>query len=146
MLTNPILASITLIVIGLASGTGAAAGVFALITKVGILPQIADKTKTTAYVTKYETAVLAGGVGGTLFFLFPFPFILPRIFLIIAGISFGIFVGCLATALAEALNVTAIFTRRLRLHIGIPLIVLSRALGKTAGSLLYYIRSYFPNK
>ena len=122
MLTNPILASITLIVIGLASGTGAAAGVFALITKV------------------------AGGVGGTLFFLFPFPFILPGIFLIIAGISFGIFVGCLATALAEALNVTAIFTRRLRLHIGIPLIVLSMALGKTAGSLLYYIRSYFPNK
>ena len=46
MLTNPILASIALIVIGLASGTGAAAGVFALITKVGILPQIADKTKT----------------------------------------------------------------------------------------------------
>jgi hypothetical protein len=33
----------------------------------------------------------------------------------------------------------------LRLHVGIPFIVLSMALGKTAGSLLYYIRSYFPN-
>lgn len=145
MLTNPTLATIALIIIGLACGTGASAGIFALITKVGILPQIADKTKTTAYVTSYETAVLAGGVGGTIFFIFPFPIILPVASLIIAGISFGIFVGCLATSLAEALNVTAIFTRRLRLHVGIPFIVLSMALGKTAGSLLYYIRSYFPN-
>ena len=145
MLTNPIFASIALIIIGLSCGTSASAGIFALITKVGVIPQIADKTKTAAYVTKYETAVLAGGVSGTLFFIFPFPFIIPQVFLSFAGISFGIFVGCLATALAEALNVTAIFTRRLRLHVGIPFIVLSMALGKTVGSLLYYIRSYFPN-
>ena len=145
MLTNPILSNILLIVIGLACGTGVAAGVFALITKVGIIPQISEKTKTSSYVTVYESAVLAGGVSGTIFILFPISFTVPTIFLVIAGGSFGIFLGCLATSLAEALNVTAIFTRRLCLHIGIPIIVLSMALGKSLGSLLYYYKSYYPN-
>lgn len=144
MWTNSITTTLILTIIGLGSGTAVAAGVFALITKIGVLTQIAHRTKTSNYVTIYETAVLAGGVIGTLLTIFHFQMSLPIIFIGIAGLCYGIFLGCLSTALAETLDVTAIFTRRLKLHTGIPFIVLSMALGKSLGSLLYYIRFYFP--
>lgn len=144
MLTNSLLSNILLAIIGIGSGTAIAGGIFALITKIGVIAQIANKTKTTAYVTSYETAVFLGGVSGTIFTIFHFSFSLPTITLLLGGLSYGLFIGCLSTALAEALDVTAIFTRRLKLHKGIPFIVLSMALGKTLGSLIYYIRFYFP--
>lgn len=146
MWTNSIITSLILIIIGLASGTAIAAGIFALITKIGVITQIAHKTKTSNYVKVYETAVLTGGVIGTLLTIFHFQMSLPIIFIGIAGLCYGIFLGCLSTALAETLDVTAIFTRRLKLHTGLPFIVLSMALGKSLGSLIYYIRFYFPQK
>ena len=144
MWNNSIATTLILTIIGLASGTAIAAGIFALITKIGVLTQIAHRTKTSNYVTIYETAVLTGGVTGTLLTIFHFQMSLPVAFIGIAGLCYGIFLGCLSTALAETLDVTAIFTRRLKLHTGIPFIVLSMALGKSLGSLLYYIGFYFP--
>lgn len=146
MWTNPILINTLLIIIGLGSGASIAAGIFALISKIGVIPQIANKTKTAPYVRTYEMSILVGGVTGTLLTIFDFSFTLPIIFIALSGLCYGIFLGCLATALAESLNVTAIFTRRLKLHKGIPWIVLSMALGKTLGSLIYYIHFYFPKK
>ena len=146
MWTNSLITSLILIIIGLASGTAIAAGIFALITKIGVITQIAHKTKTNNYVKVYETAVLTGGVIGTLLTIFHFQMSLPIIFIGIAGLCYGIFLGCLSTALAETLDVTAIFTRRLKLHTGIPFIVLSMALGKSLGSLIYYTHYYFPKK
>lgn len=136
--------NLLLIVIGIGSGMAIAAGVFALITKVGVIPQIADVTHTAAYVTTYEMAILAGALFGNYVTIFPISLSLPTWVMGIFGIFSGIFVGCLATALAESLNVTAIFTRRLRLHTGIAWIVLSMALGKIFGSLIYFFRGYNP--
>ncbi|MBQ2744814.1 MAG: stage V sporulation protein AB [Lachnospiraceae bacterium] len=136
--------NLLLIVIGIGSGMAIAAGVFALITKVGVIPQIADVTHTAAYVTTYEMAILAGALFGNYVTIFSISLSLPTWVMGIFGIFSGIFVGCLATALAESLNVTAIFTRRLRLHTGIAWIVLSMALGKIFGSLIYFFRGYSP--
>ncbi len=133
-----------LIIIGIASGTAISAGVFALITKIDVMPRIADVTHTAAYVTTYEMAVFWGALFGNYLTVFPVSLSFPSWIMAILGIFSGIFVGCLATALAEALNVTAIFTRRLRLHTGIAWIVLSMALGKIFGSLLYFFRGYNP--
>ena len=144
MLTNSIPTTLLLTLIGLGSGAAIAAGIFSLITKIGVLTQIAHRTKTGNYVSIYETAVLFGGFIGTILTIFQFQMSLPIVFIGISGLCYGIFLGCLSTALAETLNVTAIFTRRLKLHTGIPIIVLSMALGKCLGSLLYYIRFYFP--
>lgn len=145
MWTNSIVTTVIVAVVGLGSGAAIAAGIFALITKIGVINQIAHRTSTSKYVTIYETAVLCGGVTGTLFTIFHFQFTFPIILIGIAGLCYGIFLGCLSTALAETLDVTAIFTRRLKLHTGIPIIVLSMALGKSLGSLIYYIHFYFSN-
>ena len=136
--------NLLLIIIGLGSGMAIAGGTFALITKVGIIPQIADVTKTAKYVTTYEMAVLFGAITGNYATTFPISLSLPVWAIGILGTFSGIFIGCLATALAEALNVTAVFTRRLRLHTGIAWIVLSMALGKVFGSLIYFLRNYSP--
>ena len=55
----------------------------------------------------------------------------------------GIFVGVLAMALAEVLNVMPILMRRARLNKGITWFVVSFALGKLLGSLLYFLKDGF---
>ena len=137
--------NLLLVFIGFGGGMAIAAGTFALITTIGVIPQITDVTKTAKYVTFYEMAVLGGAVVGNYLTTFPISLSLPSWILGIFGIFGGIFIGCLATALAEALNITAIFTRRLRLHTGIAWIILSMALGKVLGSLIYFLRSYAPH-
>ena len=50
------------------------------------------------------------------------------------GLFFGIFAGCLAAALAEVVNVLPVMTRRIKLKVGMPYVVLAFALGKGFGA------------
>ena len=51
----------------------------------------------------------------------------------------GMFVGCIAIAIAEMLNTIPIFLRRISLGKGAGILILSIALGKVLGSFLYYV-------
>ncbi|MDE6208598.1 MAG: stage V sporulation protein AB [Lachnospiraceae bacterium] len=134
---------ILLVILGALAGFGVSAAVFALITSIGIVPRLADKTHTGKYVRLYECAILLGGGLGNAFFIYAPVFSLPVFVIGIAGLFFGIYVGCLATALAEALNVTAVFSRRLKLHKGLGIVILFFALGKCVGSLAYFFMDFF---
>ena len=57
---------------------------------------------------------------------------------ILFGVFAGIFVGCWAMALAEILNVFPIFVRRVKLVKCIPYIILSIAIGKGIGAVVYF--------
>jgi len=135
---------IILTLIGIGCGTAVAAGLFALISALTLIPRIANFSHTSEYVTTYEMVILAGGIAGNVATTLSFSWSLPTWVMGIFGLFGGIFIGCLAMSLAEALNVTAIFTRRLRLHTGIQWIILSMAIGKICGSLIYFIRGYNP--
>ncbi len=128
--------------IGIVSGFVIAGGVFALITALGILNRMADKTHTASHVGKYELAVAYGGIIGTVVQMFELRIPIGVIGSGLVALAMGTFVGCLATALAESLNVTAVFTRRIRLKKGIGVIVLVAALGKMCGSLVYFIQQW----
>ncbi len=134
--------NLLLIFIGIIGGATVAAGTFALITTINIIPRFAHVTKTGHLVTLYETAILCGGVFGSLMTSTPLAFIWPDWTVAVFGLFAGMFVGALAITLAETLDVSAIFARRLRLHTGIQWIILSLALGKIIGSLLYFIQEY----
>ena len=67
--------------------------------------------------------------------------ILAYVFLGIAGLFAGMFVGCLALAIAEMLDSIPIFTRRISFRHGLGCMILSIALGKVCGSLLFFLRS-----
>lgn len=123
-----------LIFMGLTMGGLVAAGVFAFITMLGVVTRFAAGTKTAKHTMLYEDMVVLGGTLGNIMCVFrlqvPFGvFILP-----IFGVFAGIFVGCLSMALAEAVNVLPVFSRRIRLKVGMPFIVLSFAVGKFLGA------------
>ncbi len=127
--------------IGLSCGIITAGGIFGLITKLRLLTRFAEVTSTTQYLIHYENAILWGATLGNIIFLFPISIDLPFDNFIFNGLAFlsGIFVGCLGMALAEALNVTAVFSRRMRLHSHLWAIILSAAIGKFLGSIFYFM-------
>ncbi len=132
------LKQIFLAVVGIGAGTIVAGGVYALITSAGLMARLTGKTHTAKYAQVYETCVALGGTFGNLWSLYHFRVPLGTGFLAVSGLAFGIYVGVLVMSLAESLNVTAIFTRRIRLSKGIPWVILGIAIGKGLGAWLYY--------
>ena len=65
------------------------------------------------------------------------------VILAVYGLFAGIFVGCLAIAIAEMLDSIPIFARRSRFRHGIGIAILCMALGKTLGSLFYFYNQLF---
>jgi len=128
-----------LAIIGIGSGLVIAGAVYAFLTIVGVVPRLAQKTKTAHYVKSYESALAIGGIFGTLAGIFQFYIPIGSIGAVAMSLAGGIFIGCLAMSLAEVLNVIPIMTRRARMQRGMFYLVLAIALGKMAGSLLYFM-------
>lgn len=124
--------------IGLASGTAVSAGVFSFIITVGVVPRIIGKSRTATDIVLYENAVILGGVCGNIFALFHVHMQLGLWMVILFGLSAGVFVGCLAVALAEILNTFPIMFRRFGIKEGLSWIMLFMALGKMAGAFYFY--------
>lgn len=124
--------------IGLCSGATVAAGVFAFITMLGIIPRLAARTNTADHILCYENAIILGGTLGNIWILFDLPMHLSVVMVIVFGIFSGIFVGCLYMALAETLRVLPIMVNRIQLKEGFPIIVAAIAAGKVVGTLIQY--------
>ena len=128
-----------LAVLGLASGLVIAGAVFAFITAVGVVPRLAQKTRTTEHIKLQEMALALGGVFGTVVGLFRLYMPIGNIGVVALSIANGVFIGCLAMSLAEVLNVIPIFTRRARIQKGMFFLVMAIAVGKLVGALLYFL-------
>lgn len=131
---------IILVFIGLSGGVAVAAGVFALITMIGMIPRVAARTSSGKLAYWYETAILLGGTIGSALTVYEVRLPAGWIGMAVMGIFSGMFVGCLSMALAEALRVIPIFSRRLRLSVGFPFLILALAVGKGFGTFyqLYF--------
>ena len=106
---------IALILFGLGSGVVVAAGVFSLIATIGIVPRMAEKTKTKDKIIIYEDAITLGGILGTAALFINFSLPIGKVAAAIFSLCIGIFFGELAVSIAEVLNVFPIFMRRIRL-------------------------------
>ena len=142
---------------GFCFGILTAAGVFTVLTAVGLVPRFVGETHSAKEVILYENLIIAGTIVGGVFSVFSdiwtvgagaqnrmptgFGLILAYVFLGIAGLFAGMFVGCLALAIAEMLDSIPIFTRRISFRHGLGCMILSIALGKVCGSLLFFLRS-----
>lgn len=135
---------------GASFGLAASAGVFTVLISVGLIPRFAGKTHTARKAFFYEDMVVAGTIIGCLASVFPLgrglvPFHwLENLLLVIYGIFSGIFVGCLALAIAEMLNAVPIFARRIGFRKGLGIAILAVALGKLSGALFYFIHQLAP--
>ena len=142
------LKSLFLVLVGLCSGTGIAAGTFAFLFVIRVIPRIVQKAKVEHKIIYIENIVFRGILFGTVLSLFSWKkkwlfTILGRSILTIAGLSAGIFVGCIAVALAEILDTFPIFFRRLHLNEGFgSVMIFVMAMGKLVGSLFFFLTGY----
>lgn len=134
-----------IIVIGFGSGVVIAGAVFAFIAIIGIVPRLAQKTRTEKYIKLYEEAIIIGGIFGTSTMIIDYYMPIGKIAVIFLSICVGIFYGCLAVSLAEVLDVIPILTRRGRIKKGMTYFITAIAFGKLLGSLLYYFIPGFYN-
>ena len=130
-----ILQETALAIIGFAGGVSVAAGTFALITALGIIPRLASRMGVAEHVYKLESAIVLGGTIGSLLSVYHFPMRIGDVGIIIFGVFAGIFVGCLSMALAEAIRVFPISCQRINLNYGIYLLIFMMAAGKALGTL-----------
>lgn len=149
-----------LIVMGGSYGLLSAAGVFTVLAAVGLIPRFAGKSHTAGKIMLYEEAVIFGTITGSALSIFSrycqfgawwqerFPQYLPQLQAIgvfwqaVFGLFAGMFVGCLALAIAEILDSIPILARRISFRHGIGLAVLSMAAGKLCGSVFYFLTEF----
>lgn len=142
------LKSVFMIFAGLASGIGVAAGTFAFLIVIRVIPRMVQKAKLEHKIIYIENIVFRGIMFGTVLSLFSWKKkwlfeLLGKTLLTIFGMSAGIFVGCLAVALAEILDTFPIFFRRIHLKEEIGEVLLfTMALGKMIGSLFFFFTGY----
>jgi stage V sporulation protein AB len=98
----------------------------------------------------YEECLIFGAVLADVLSVFPIkgslgssPNLLLTGLLVLIGVFAGIFVGCLSIALSEVLDGIPIFARRIRLKMGVSIAVLMVAVGKIAGSIVYFVNGFF---
>jgi len=143
-------------ILGIFSGLMVSGGVFTALLALGLVPRFAGKTHTANKILTYESAVVCGcTVGGILsvlpvetflheflysvtFFQTIFRDCLSTLLITVSGFLAGCFVGCVALAIAEMLDSIPIFARRIGFRKGLGVAVLAVAVGKTAGSLVYF--------
>lgn len=148
-----ILQKIFIAIISASAGFAVSGGVFTTLIVIGLMPRFAGKTHTASHIFFYEEMVVIGAIFGTIFSVF-YPFFqfykwignyifLGQLFLCLYGFFAGIFVGCLALAIAEMLNSIPIFARRTKFRHGIGVVILFMALGKSVGSFIYFFKQLF---
>lgn len=132
-----------IVFIGLSSGLAVGAGFVAFLTVLGIIPRLTQLTKTMKYIHYYEWGVVLGAVFGGLSTLNDYVFHLWKYILLPIGLASGIFVGMLAAALTEVLNVFPILAKRIGIENKIVILVMAIVFGKIAGSLfqwMYFVK------
>lgn len=127
------------VILGFGGGVVIAGGVFAFIAVIGVVPRLAQKTKTQKYIQLFEDCITLGGIFGVSTMVFDYHIRIGAIAVVIYSLCIGIFVGCIAVSLAEVLDVIPILNRRLNVKVGIAFFIVSVAIGKMVGSLIYYL-------
>lgn len=153
MMWEMILKNVLLWVVGISSGLMVSAGVFTVLFVVGLVPRFAGRTDTARCELFYEECLVFGALLADALSVFPIKGslgglaggagILLTVVIIMIGLFAGIFVGCLSIALAEVLDGIPIFARRVKLKMGVSIAVLAVALGKIAGSFVYFINGFY---
>ncbi|MCL2253344.1 MAG: stage V sporulation protein AB [Lachnospiraceae bacterium] len=159
-----ILHQILMVICAFSFGIICSAGVFTVLVAVGLIPRFAGKLNIAKHIMFLEEMVVFGTITGGVISIFPKFFelgdavyknqlfgaatheIWPLAGMavgIIYGVFSGMFVGCLALAIAEMLDSIPIFARRAGFREGIGIVIIAFACGKLTGSLIYFSQGMF---
>jgi stage V sporulation protein AB len=129
-------------VVGFANGIIVGGGVIALITLLDIVPRLAQITQTYDYIKLYESIIVIGATVAAFTSLTGIGINLGIIGVVIVGFTMGIFVGLLASALAEVLNVLPIIVRRFKIDGYLVFMIYSLIFGKVLGAFLNWFYDF----
>lgn len=123
------------------SGSAIACGYVAFITLLGVFDKLSEKFKLMNLRLITEWLIIAGVSVGNLLYLLNRPFDVAgnsvmTISYMIFNLAGGMFVGCLAGALAETLCIFPILSRRFNIRALLPYVLLSAAIGKICGAFV----------
>ena len=125
--------------IGLSSGIAVGAGFVAFFTILGLIPRLLHLASITHKAKSFGICATMGAWVGTLLTFSQVTIHMPTFILIIWGSFHGIFVGMLAAALTEVLNVFPIISKRLHVQNHIKNFMMALVFGKIVGSLFQWI-------
>ena len=123
------------ILLGIAGGIAVGSGVIAFILVLDIVPRLAQLTKSYNKVHWYEGALITGSLFGSVSDFWHWKGSFNPIICLIIGVMHGIFIGLLAAALTEVLNVLPILAKRLWMKNYLFGLLMAMVLGKVVGSL-----------
>ena len=130
-------------IVGFGGGMIAAGGMVALLIGLGITPRFAGITHTADRILLYEDFTMLGAVAGNVLQLYEPSLAVVKIGLAVYGLGAGMFLGAWILALAEMVDVFPIAIRRLKIKVGVPLIIVTVAAAKICGSLLYFYQGMY---
>ena len=144
--------------LALFAGCAVSSGTFAFLLVIGVVPRMLRKTCLAKKTILVENVIVCGIIFGAITSVFDWNLsgrlisgmmhggsgqsmvirVLGVCFVMIYGVSAGIFVGCIAAALAEILNTFPIVFHRTGIKRGLPWVMASMAFGKALGALYYF--------
>ncbi|WP_204667183.1 stage V sporulation protein AB [Gracilibacillus alcaliphilus] len=125
--------------IGLGSGLVVGSGFVAFLTVLGIIPRLIQLSKSYRSLPSYQFSVIAGALLGTYFTFTDVTIQLPLILVSFWGLLHGVFIGMLAAALTEVLNVFPILLKRLGIDKELLWLLMAIVIGKIVGSLFQWL-------
>ncbi|MGI6706968.1 MAG: stage V sporulation protein AB [Clostridia bacterium] len=126
-------------VIGFSGGIIVGGGIIAFLTVLGVVSRLMHITSIYDNTFILSWIVLFGALTGCIISIFTYTTQLPQIVSVGFGMVMGIFVGLLASALAEVINVIPIFADRMNVADYVHILIIVLALGKVIGSLIYWL-------
>lgn len=125
-----------LVIIALSGGVVVGSAAAAFVTLLDVVPRLAQLTGSSKQITLYEKVIVIS-MSLTSFITLSHKYVkMNYLFLAPIGLILGVFIGMLASALAEVLNVMPVLVRRLNIDEYIYPVLISIALGKVIGSLV----------
>ncbi|WP_195940589.1 stage V sporulation protein AB [Romboutsia sp. 1001713B170131_170501_G6] len=126
-----------LIIFGISSGVIVGSGVVSLLILVGIIPRLAQISKTKEFIGAYESLLVIGTLFGSLISIQGMNIRIGKVGALVAGLAYGVFVGFLSSGLTEILDYIPVVARRLKIPaLYLKYIIIAMLLGKVIGSLI----------
>ncbi|NLB41643.1 MAG: stage V sporulation protein AB [Clostridiales bacterium] len=127
------------IFIGLAGGLAVGASVTAFFTVLGVTAHIIKWSKSKDLILAYEICFVLGALLSCWVYFSDITIKYFEFLTIPLGFLFGIFIGMIAAALTETLDIISIAANKLKISNWIYLIVIVVLLGKVVGSLVFFL-------
>ncbi len=134
-----LLSGCLLVFVGLAGGLAVGSGMVAFLVVLDIIPRLAQISRSYRSIRLYEGAVVLGAVFFTVTDFFQWNFRLFPLSASLVGLIAGCFVGMLAAALTEVINVLPILAKRIRMEEYMIWLLMAMIFGKVLGSLVDWL-------